>query len=405
MNELIYKTQIRLECFTFTAKVSNHLEMQSALNIPFHRAYQSTRAANYLNEVLKLNNSASDGDFHQKCKGWFKQNQQISNVFLCGSCTDALEFSGLLAGLKSGDEIILPSYTFASTANAFLLRGCTIRFADTSSLRPNVELEQILPHVTAQTKAIVLIHYAGIAIDMDPILAFANAHNILVIEDAAQCIGARYKDKFLGSIAPLGCLSFHPSKIIHCGEGGALLVNQASYLNQAELIFEKGTNRKAFQHHETSFYEWQTIGSSYGMSEFQAAVLFSQLEELPMVINHQMQLWNLYQQNLNELHVKGMLRLPNVPDYAHINGSEFYIVLNNESQRSQLQQMLASQNIQTTTHYRALHRSSFYKNKLNQNLINTDSFESCLLRLPLHFYLTESDVLIVCDRIDQFFKK
>lgn len=144
--------------------------MQSAHNIPFHIAYQSTHAANYLDEVLKINNASSDGVFHHKCKGWFKQNQQISNVFLCGSCTDALEFSGLLAGLNTGDEIILPSFTFASTANAFLLRGCTIRFADTSSLRPNVELEQILPQVTAQTKAIVLIHYAGIAINMDQFL-------------------------------------------------------------------------------------------------------------------------------------------------------------------------------------------------------------------------------------------
>lgn len=379
--------------------------MQSAHNIPFHIAYRSTHADLYLKEVLSINNAASDGVFHQKCKDWFKRNQQISNLFLCGSCTDALEFSGLLADFKTGDEIILPSYTFASTANAFLLHGCTIRFADTSSLRPNVELEQILPLVTAKTKAIVLVHYAGIAIDMDPILAFATAHNILVIEDAAQCIGACYKENYLGSIGNLGCLSFHPSKIIHCGEGGALFVNQPSFLPKAELIFEKGTNRKAFQNHETSFYEWQTIGSSYGMSEFQAAVLLSQVEELPIVLKHQIKLWNLYQQNLNELQLRGILRLPNVPDYAQINGSEFFIVLNSETQRNQLQQVLASQHIQSTTHYRALHRSSFYKNSLNQSLINTDIFEACLLRLPLHYYLTELEVLLVCDHIIQFFKK
>lgn len=379
--------------------------MQSIQNIPFHIPYQSTQAALYLNEALALNNPSSAGIFHQKCKDWFKQTQQISNLFLCNSCTDALEFSGLLAGFTTGDEIILPSYTFASTANAFLLRGCTLRFADTSPLRPNVELAQILPQVTSQTKAIVLIHYAGISVDMDPILEFAKIHNILVIEDAAQCLGARYNEKYLGSIGNLGCLSFHPSKIIHCGEGGALLVNQSSYLPLAELIFEKGTNRNAFKKQETSFYEWKSLGSSYGMSEFQAAVLLSQVEEFPIVLKHQINLWNFYYQYLNELQLKGILRLPDVPLYAQVNGSEFFIVLDSELQRNQLQQVLASKGIQSTTHYRALHRSSYYKNKFNQTLINTDFFENCLLRLPLHYYLTESEVQLVCDRIIQFFKK
>lgn len=373
-------------------------------NIPFHIPYKSIKALDYLHEVLIQNNAASDSYFHQRCKNWFAQNQHISNMYLCGSCTDALEFSGLLAGFAPGDEIILPSYTFTSTANAFLLRGCTLRFADTSRARPNIELEQILPLINQQTRAIALIHYAGIAVDMDPILSFANAHNILVIEDAAQCIGARYKGKYLGSIGNLGCISFHTSKIIHCGEGGALFINQESFASHAELIFEKGTNRKAYKNHETDFYEWKSIGSSYGMSEFQAAVLYAQLQGLSDVIIRQLKYWNLYHENLKELEANGTLLLPDLPDYAQINGSEYYIVLESELQRNQLQQHLESQGIQTTTHYRALHRSSFYKNRYKQQLINTDYFEACLLRLPLHFYLTEQDVLQVCKSVIRFIK-
>ncbi len=372
--------------------------------ISLYKPFQTSSSLEYIKEVLDSGQLASGGKYAKVCKNWFANNYSASTIFLTSSCTDALEMSALLARLNPGDEVILPSYTFVSTANAFVLRGCVLKFADSISSNPNIGMETILPLVTSKTKVIVVMHYAGIAVDMDPILFFAKEKGIIVIEDAAQAIGSKYKGKLLGTISDLGCISFHVTKMISCGEGGCCIVNNKSLFDRAEIIFEKGTNRSAFQRNEVSKYEWQDVGSSFGMSELQAALLFSQLEIFNDQLEHRQKIWKLYLSLLKELERNSKLNLPQVPDHAEVNGTHFYILLDDQELRSRLQKYLLENNVESAFHYLALHRSPYYSNRQNQNLPNADRYESCLLRLPIHGKIEEGDVLKVCGLIYGFFK-
>jgi dTDP-4-amino-4,6-dideoxygalactose transaminase len=370
-----------------------------------HKPFQSGHSLEYIKDALDSEVLSSGGKYADACRKWFSKNYQANSIFLTSSCTDALEMSALLAGLQPGDEVILPSYTFVSTANAYSLRGCTLKFADSLPLIPNIGIETILPMVTEKTRAIVVMHYAGIAVDMDPIISLAHNNRWFVIEDAAQAIGAKYKNKMLGTIADMACISFHATKIINSGEGGCCIINNPSLDKRAEIVFEKGTNRSAFQRNEVSKYEWLEHGSSFGMSELQAAFLYSQLQEFDEQISHRKKIWDFYVTLLKEFETAGMISLPQVPDFADVNGTHFYVVLNDSEQRTQLKNYLLENNVESASHYLALHRSPFYNNRLNQNLPNADRFESCLLRLPIHEDIDESDVLNICGLIYAFFKK
>ncbi|HEX5625761.1 MAG TPA: dTDP-4-amino-4,6-dideoxygalactose transaminase [Saprospiraceae bacterium] len=358
-----------------------------------------------LREALQASNSGSGPIFFNKVKNWFARNYTSDRAFLTHSCTGALELAGLLAGLEPDDEVILPSYTFSSTANAFLLRGCRLRFADCLPSRPNTDLEYILPLVNDRTKIIVAMHYAGIAVDMDPIMDFAAKHGLVVIEDAAQAVGARYKGRFLGTCSDMGTLSFHDTKMISCGEGGALLLNRAVLETRAEILFEKGTNRMSFQRGEVARYEWLDLGSSFGMSDLQAALLYSQLEDLDVFLEKRLRLSAVYSEQLSELVEAGMIRLMDVPDYASHNGSEYYITLNEALNRPKLMHYLQDRRIETAAHFLALHNSPFFKNRDRQQLRNASFFESNLLRLPMHAGLERGDVLYVAEQIRNFFKQ
>lgn len=373
--------------------------------ISLYKPFLAADSIGYVKEVLNSGLLASGGKYSLACKNWFAEFYKSEMVYLTHSCTDALEMSALLCQLKPGDEVILPTYTFVSTANAFALRGCTLKFVDSLSLNPNIGIETILPWVTDKTRVIVVMHYAGIAVDMDPILSFAKQHGIMVIEDAAQAIGAKYNGNYLGTIADLACISFHVTKLISCGEGGCCIVNRAGWNAKAEIIYEKGTNRMAFQRHEVSRYEWLELGSSFGMSELQAAVLFSQLENFSSQISHRQNIWRLYMSLLKELETNEKLYLPYVPDYAEINGTHFYILLNDRETRNHLQSYLSDHGVESSFHYLALHKSPFYLNANQQELPNADRYESCLLRLPIHFEIEEGQVLYICGLIYGFFKK
>jgi dTDP-4-amino-4,6-dideoxygalactose transaminase len=373
--------------------------------INLYKPFLAHNAHEYVKDVLNSGLLSSGGKYTLACKNWFSEFYQSELVYFTHTCTDALEMSALLCHLKPGDEVILPSYTFVSTANAFALRGCTLKFVDSLAINPNIGIETILPHVSGNTKVIVVMHYAGIAVDMDPILSFARQHNILVIEDAAQAIGAKYNGKYLGTVSDLAGISFHDTKVISSGEGGCCIVNQAELNAKAEIIFEKGTNRLAFQRHEVSRYEWMEMGSSFGMSELQAAVLYSQLEEFNNQIQHRQKIWRLYMSLLKELENNEKLSLPVVPEYAEINGTHFYILLKDKETRSQLQNYLDEHGVESSFHYLALHRSPFYHNAYHQQLLNADRYESCLLRLPIHSEIGEVNVLNICGIIYGYFKK
>ncbi|MBK9220981.1 MAG: dTDP-4-amino-4,6-dideoxygalactose transaminase [Saprospiraceae bacterium] len=371
--------------------------------IRFHIPYNAPNSIGYLEQVLANGNAATGGKFYQLCSSKLQTKLHTPSIYFTNSCTDALEFAAILANLQAGDEVILPTFTFVSTANAFYLHGCILRFADTILERPNISLETILPLVNARTKVIVVVHYAGIAVDLDPILEYAKLHQILVIEDAAQGIGAKYKNKYLGTIAPLGAMSFHATKLISCGEGGCLFINDDSFLDRASLIFEKGTNRKAFIRNEVSKYEWLDIGSSFGMSEFQAAVLYAQLECLDDLLAHRLNSWKWYMDAFQLKCAHANLSLPVVPEFATINGSFFYIILEDERIRNELQIFLRNKEIESVFHFLALHKSPFYHNKFNQNLPNSEKFESSLLRLPIHHQILEEDVLKIVECIGEYF--
>lgn len=323
------------------------------------------------------------------------------------SCTDALEMAAVLMGIGFGDEIIIPSFTFVSTANPFLLRGAKTVFCDSSSENPNIDVSQIEKLITSKTKAIAVVHYAGIACDMEKIMSIANQHNLMVIEDAAQAIDSYHNQKPLGSFGHFSAFSFHETKNISSGEGGMLVINDASYLKKAEIIWEKGTNRSAFFKGEVDKYNWVDVGSSFLPSEITTALLFAQLESLRIIQEKRKRVWNTYYASLKELEERKLLFLPLVPSYATNNAQIFYILLDSISQRDAMIAHLKKHNISATFHYQSLHKSPFYTSSTNEaiDLPNSDKYTNCLLRLPLHYYLGEEDVAFVVEKVKEFWTK
>lgn len=371
-------------------------------NILFNVPFVSEKGLKYVEEVLHTNNKI----YSQKSKEFFKAKYNFVNTFLTSSCTDALEMAAILIDIKDGDEVIIPSYTFVSSANPFVMRGANIVFADSSSSSPNIDVDKIESLITSKTKAIVVVHYGGNACEMNKVMNIAAKYNIYVVEDAAHSIDAFFNNTPLGSFGHLSAFSFHNTKNITCGEGGMLVINDDSLLKRAEIIFEKGTNRAAFKRGEVAKYEWVDIGSSYAMSEITVAYLYSQLEVLNEIQNKRKQLWDLYFHLLKPVCDKKYFCLPVVSDYSVHNAHLFYILCNSLAQRNSLMQYLSINDIQTTFHYSSLHNSPFYKTKYNGlPLVNADKYSDCLLRFPLHYYLKEEDVEFIAAKINSFFQQ
>jgi len=373
--------------------------------IPFNKPYLSGKETEYIRQAVESGKISGDGIFTRRCHEFFESKYGFKKVLLTTSCTDALEMAAILIDTKPGDEIIAPAYTFVSTVNAFVLRGAKIIFADSSKESPNIDASQIEALITPRTKAIVPVHYAGIACDMDVIMSLAKKHNLYVIEDAAQSIDAYYKGRPLGGIGHLSAFSFHETKNIISGEGGMLVLNDDQFRNRAEIIREKGTNRSAFFRGEIDKYGWVDIGSSFLPSEIIAAYLYAQLENLSRIQAKRKLLWELYHQELKQLEDQGLLKLPCLPGYATNNAHIYYIVCSSLEERGQLIDFLKKENIYAVFHYLSLNRSPFYTSQYTgSSLPNADYFTDCLLRLPMYYELTEADLSKIVTAIKTFFK-
>lgn len=375
-------------------------------SIPFNRPYFSGKEIEYIISAVQSGKISGDGLFTKKCHSFFENQFGFKKCLLTTSCTDALEMAAILLNIQAGDEIIMPSYTFVSTANAFVLRGAKIIFCDSGVINPNIDVTFVEQLINVKTKAIVVVHYAGIACDMDEILELAHKHNLFVIEDAAQAIDSYYKGKRLGSIGHLAAFSFHETKNIQSGEGGMLVINDDRFLQRAEIIWEKGTNRSAFFRGEVDKYSWVDIGSSFLPSDIMAAFLFAQLEQLEIIQDKRKEIWNSYYTGLKSLEENGLIALPAIPSFATNNAHMFYVVCKSQEERSQLIFTLKSKNVLAVFHYLSLHKSVFYKDQYDgRELCQSNHYSDTLLRLPLYFELSEQeqDTIITC--IHQFFKK
>lgn len=373
--------------------------------IPFNKPFLHGRELVYIAEAVASGKISGDGTFTKKCHQFFEKRYGFRRALMTTSCTDALEMSALLLNVQAGDEVIVPAYTFVSSANAFAIRGAKIIFADSQRTNPNISADQIEQLISPRTKAIVVVHYAGVACDMDPILALANKHGIAVVEDAAQAVDAYYKNRPLGSLGALGAFSFHETKNVIAGEGGMLTINDGSYIDRAEIIREKGTNRSAFFRGEVDKYGWVDIGSSFLPSDIISAYLFAQLENIDQIQQRRRAIWKLYCQRLAPLSRYGV-ELPVIPDYASNNAHMFYLMCNDLEERSNLIKYLKSQDIHAVFHYLSLHSSPYFKaHHDGRSLSNSDRFSDCLLRLPLFFELIDEQVERVADAVMRFFEQ
>ncbi len=351
------------------------------------------REMDYIRQAVENQKICDDGEFTKKCNEWIEQKTGTAKCLLTTSCTHATELTALLADIKEGDEVIMPSYTFVSTADAFVLRGAKVVFVDIRPDTMNIDEKLIEDAITERTKAIVPVHYAGVACDMDKIMEIANKHNLIVVEDAAQAIDSYYKGRPLGSIGHLSAFSFHETKNIIAGEGGMLAINDERFIRRAEIIWEKGTNRAEFFRGEVNKYGWVDTGSSFLPSEVVAAFLWAQLEELDNIQNRRKLLWNKYYEFLKPLAEKGMFTLPDVPDYATNNAHMFYLVCNNLEERTALIKKIKENGAQAVFHYLSLHSSEYYKDKHDgRELLNCDRYADCLVRLPLFYELGEEEI-------------
>lgn len=374
------------------------------MKIPFNKPYLTGKETDYIREAVASGKISGDGLFTQKCHAFFEQKYGFQKCLLTTSCTDALEMCAILLDIKAGDEIIAPSYTFVSTVNAFVLRGAKIVFADSEENTPNIDAAQIEQLITPKTKAIVVVHYAGIACDMEKIMAIANKHHLFVVEDAAQAIDSFYKDKPLGSIGHLATFSFHETKNIISGEGGMLVINDKTFAKRAEIIREKGTNRSAFFRGEVDKYNWLDIGSSFLPSEIIAAFLYAQLENLEDIQNRRKTLWQRYYGDLKDLEEAGKIQLPNIPEYATNNGHLFYLLCKDLAERTALIKPLKQEGILAIFHYLPLHESPFYQDKHDgRELPNCQRYANTLLRLPLFYELSEAQQRLVIASVRAFY--
>ncbi len=405
--------------------------------IPFNKPYLTGKEAHYMYEAVFTGKLSGNGMFTQRCQQYFEERYGFKKCLLTTSCTDALEMAAILCDVKPGDEVIIPSYTFVSTALAFVRQGATIVFADSQANHPNLDADKIESLITSKTKVIVPVHYAGMACDMDRIMALADKYNLLVVEDAAQAVDSYYlppnplkgeqkKSSIdalkldnhtktpssggwgaaLGSIGHLAAFSFHETKNLISGEGGMLAINDERFIHRAEIIWEKGTNRAEFFRGEVNKYGWVDIGSSFLPSEVIAAFLWAQIEHLDEIQNKRKEHWNRYFEALKPLADKGFFKLPKLPEYATNNAHMFYLVFPTLAERTAFIETLKNNEIWAVFHYLSLHSSPYYADKHDGRILeNCDRFSDCLVRLPLFFELNEADLGKIIQVIYSHFEK
>lgn len=355
------------------------------LTIPFHVPDIGLSDNRYLKQLCEENKLDSLGQYTTYCQQWLEKNTQCERALLTHSCTAALEMSAILANLQAGDEVIMPTYTFVSTATAFALRGAVPVFVDIRSDTMNIDENKIEEAITPKTKAIVPVHYAGIACNMERILDIAQAHHLMVIEDAAQCLLASYKGKALGHFGALGTLSFHHTKNITAGQGGALLINDPALVERALIVWQKGTNREAFIQGQVDKYTWVDLGSSFLPSEINAALLWAQFERAEWITQERIKIWNQYHEALEPFEKQGKIKRPTVPEGCSHNGHIYYIQLPSPALREPFMSALKRRGIQTTLHYVPLHQSPAGQQfgRCSGHLENAEYYGACLVRLPL----------------------
>jgi dTDP-4-amino-4,6-dideoxygalactose transaminase len=375
------------------------------MEVVFNKPYITGRETHHLARVAFSGKLSGNGNYTHLCHDFFEKRFGFRKTFLTTSCTDALEMAAILCDIQPGDEVIMPSYTFVSSANAFMLRGARIRFADTYSEYPNIDPEAVKQLITLKTKAIVVVHYAGVACDMDAVMDLARIHNLLVVEDAAHSVDSYYKGKPLGSIGHFGTFSFHETKNIISGEGGMLVVNDERFIRRAEIIWEKGTDRAAFSRGEVNKYGWKDIGSSFLPSEITAAMLYSQIEQFSDIQHKRTNLWHHYYNHLKPLEDQGFIKLPDISGYATVNGNLFFLITKNPEERSALLDFLKKKGVQAVFHYLPLHSSDFFQDKHDgRALPNTDHFSDCIIRLPFYNEMKEEEMNYVVELVQNFYK-
>ncbi len=375
--------------------------------IDFNIAPYTGNEINYIKDAVNRHKICGDGFYTQKCSEWIQEKFNVNNVFLTTSCTHALEMTAILANIKEGDEVIMPSYTFVSTANAFVLRGAKIIFVDIKPDTMNINENLIESAISKKTKAIVPVHYASVACNMDKINEIAKKHNLIVIEDAAQAVMSFYKNKALGTLADFGCFSFHETKNFSMGEGGALLFNNNNFKESAEIIREKGTNRSKFHKGQIDKYTWMDFGSSYLPSDINAAYLWAQLELADKIINNRLDSWNFYYEALSGLCKQGKIELPYIPAECTHNAHMFYIKLENLDKRTKFIDFMNKRDIQCVFHYIPLHLAPAGK-KFGE-FAGEDKFTSKeserLVRLPLYYGIEKYKLEAVVEGIKSFFRQ
>jgi len=375
--------------------------------IPFNKPHLTGKETYYINDSVATGKISGNGKYTKMCQEFFEEKYGFNKCLLTTSCTDALEMAAILLNIEVGDEVIMPSYTFVSTANAFVLRGANIIFADSRVDHPGIDESAIEKLITKKTKAIILVHYAGVACDMDKVMELAKNYNLFVVEDAAQAIDSFYTGKDgvkrgLGSIGDLGAFSFHETKNIISGEGGMLTINNEQFVERAEIIWEKGTNRSAFFRGEVDKYGWVDIGSSFLPSDIIAAFLWAQIESLTSIQNKRLDIWNKYYAGLKNWAIKNDIQLPKIPYFATNNAHMFYLITNDGEQRDELLNKLRDRNIHPVFHYLSLHKSPFYKKHYRGNeLNNSDIYSDRLVRLPFFFDLKNEEIDLIIKTLKQ----
>lgn len=373
--------------------------------INFNEPPYTGKEFEYIKKAVENKKISGDGEFTKKCNAWIENKTKTTKALLTTSCTHAIEMAALLSEIKEGDEVIMPSYTFVSTADAFVLRGAKVVFVDIRPDTMNINEELIEDAITEKTKAIVPVHYAGVSCEMDTIMEIAKKHNLLVIEDAAQGIMSTYKGKALGSIGDYGCFSFHETKNYSMGEGGALLIKAEKDIENAEIIREKGTNRSKFFRGQIDKYTWVNYGSSYLPSDMNAAYLWAQLEMAEEINDYRLNLWNRYYELLEPIRNEGYIELPFVPEGCVHNAHMFYIKAKDIQERTELIDYLKANNIYAVFHYVPLHGAPAGNKfgRFNGEDVYTTKESERLLRLPMYYGLGEEKVEYICDKVKEFY--
>lgn len=374
------------------------------MKIPFNKPWFTGREIQNITSAASFGHISGNGTYTQKCHDFFEQKYGFKKTFLTSSCTDALEMAAILMDLKEGDEVIMPSYTFVSTTSPFILRGAKVVFADSLHDHPNIDLDHAESLINENTKVLMVMHYGGVAVDMDKAVDLTKKYNLILLEDTAHAIDSYYKDKPLGSFGHFSTCSFHETKNISSGEGGLLAINDPSYIKRAEIVWEKGTNRSAFTRGEVSKYEWVDVGSSFMPSDMIAAFLYAQLKCINDIQKTRINIWKRYYNKLKNLAKKDRFQLPELPEYATNNGHVFYLVTKTKSERDKLLDHLNDNSIQAVFHYLPLHLSPYYKAQyIGKELKNVQKFSDRLIRLPLFYELKPEIVDYISEKVVEFY--